>query len=196
MSGAQPRQRGTPAPKGRAWRKSVHGEVNKLTVQDQTAAVKKLLAERPWLDAARVGVYGHSGGGTNTLNLLFRSPETFQVGVASAPVVDMRYYDTIYQERYMGLYPGREEVYRTNSPLAHAEGLRGKLLLIHGGADDNVHFQNSELLINRLVELQKPFDLMVYPNGSHAISEGKGYAVHRFRLLGRYFQTHLPPGGR
>ncbi len=151
MSGAQPRQRCTPAPKGRAWRKSVHGEVNKLTVQDQTAAVKKLLAERPWLDAARVGVYGHSGGGTNTLNLLFRSPETFQVGAASAPVADMRYYDTIYQERYMGLLPGREEIYRLASPLAHAGGLRGR--------------------------------------------EGKGYAVHRFRLLGRYFLTHLPPGG-
>jgi dipeptidyl-peptidase-4 len=188
--------RGAPAPKGREWRKSVHGAVNKLTVQDQTAAVKKLLEQRPYLDPARVGVYGHSGGGTNTLNLLFRSPDTFQVGVASAPVVDMRYYDTIYQERYMGLYEPNMEAYRVNSPLAHAEGLRGKLLLIHGGADDNVHFQNSEVLVNRLVELQKQFDLMVYPNGSHAISEGKGYAVHRVRLMGRYFQTHLPPGGR
>jgi dipeptidyl-peptidase-4 len=96
----------------------------------------------------------------------------------------------------MGLYEPNAEAYRSNSPLAHAEGLRGHLLLIHGGADDNVHFQNSELLINRLVELQKPFDLMVYPNGSHAVSEGKGYQVHRFRLLGRYFQTHLPAGGR
>jgi dipeptidyl-peptidase-4 len=158
--------------------------------------VKKLLEQRPYLDPTRVGVYGHSGGGTNTLNLLFRSPDTFQVGVASAPVVDMRYYDTIYQERYMGLYEPNMEAYRVNSPLAHAEGLRGKLLLIHGGADDNVHFQNSEVLVNRLVELQKQFDLMVYPNGSHAISEGKGYAVHRVRLMGRYFQTHLPPGGR
>ena len=188
--------RGTPAPKGREWRKAFSGEGNAIAVKDQTAALKHLLHARPYLDASRVGVWGHSGGGANTLNLLFRSPETYHVGVASAPVSDVHYYDSIYQERYLGLPDQNTAGYRAASPINFAEGLKGKLLLVHGAADDNVHFQNSELLINRLVELQKPFDLMVYPNGSHALTEGKGYAVHRYRLIARYFQTHLPSGGR
>ncbi len=165
-------------------------------VQEQTTALKSLLQQRPYLDPARIGVWGHSGGGANTLNLLFRSPETYQVGVALAPVTDQLLYDTIYQERYMGLPEQNAKGYRDGSPITHAAGLRGRLLLIHGAADDNVHYQNSERLINRLVELQKPFDLMVYPNGTHSISEGKGYALHRHRLMARYFQTHLPAGGR
>ncbi len=188
--------RGTPAPKGRDWRKVVYGDFNSIATQEQTVALKNLLQQRPYLDASRIGVWGHSGGGANTLNLLFRSPETYHVGVASAPVTDQTLYDTIYQERYMGLPAQNVAGYRNGSPITFAEGLRGKLLLIHGAADDNVHYQNSERLINRLVELEKPFDLMVYPNGSHALNEGKGYALHRYRLMARYFQTHLPAGGR
>ncbi len=184
--------RGTPAPKGRTWRKASHGIGNAVAVEDLPVAMKNLLRQRPYLDAARVGVWGHSGGGANTLNLLFRAPDVFHVGVSTAPVTDTRYYDTIYQERYQGLPSQNENGYRIASPLHFAEGLRGKLLLIHGIADDNVHFQHSELLINRLVELQKQFDLMVYPNGSHSLNEGKGYALHRYRTTARYFQTHLP----
>ena len=188
--------RGTPAPKGRDWRKVIYGDFNSLAVQDQTAALKNLLQQRPYLDASRIGVWGHSGGGANTLNLLFRSPETYHVGVASAPVTDQTLYDTIYQERYMGLPAQNSIGYRNGSPITFAEGLRGKLLLIHGAADDNVHYQNSERLINRLVELAKPFELMVYPSGSHALNEGQGYALHRYRLMARYFLTNLPAGGR
>ena len=188
--------RGTPAPKGRDWRKVIYGEVNVLAVAEQTAALKRLLAERPYLDGARVGVWGHSGGGSNTLNLMFRSPDLFRVGVSSAPVADQKYYDTIYQERYMGLPEQNAAGYKNGSPITWAEGLKGKLLLIHGAADDNVHYQGTELLINRLVELQKPFELMVYPNGSHALAEGKGYSLHHYRLTARYFLEHLPAGGR
>jgi dipeptidyl-peptidase-4 len=188
--------RGTPAPKGRNWRKVVYGDFNSIAAQEQTAALKNLLQQRPYLDTSRIGVWGHSGGGANTLNLLFRSPEIYHVGVASAPVTDQTLYDTIYQERFMGLPAQNVAGYRNGSPITFAEGLRGKLLLIHGAADDNVHYQNSERLINRLVELQKPFDLMVYPNGSHALNEGKGYALHRYRLMARYFQANLPAGGR
>ena len=188
--------RGTPAPKGRDWRKVIYGEVNVLATREQTGALKNLLRERPYLDRSRVGVWGHSGGGSNTLNLLFRSPDTYHVGIALAPVTDQLLYDTIYQERYVGLPAQNAEGYKKGSPITFAEGLRGKLLLIHGAADDNVHFQNTERLINRLVELQKPFDLMVYPNGSHAITEGKGYNVHRYQLMARYFRTNLPAGGR
>lgn len=188
--------RGTPAPKGRDWRKACYGEGNAIAVRDQTAALKNLLAQRPYLDAARVGVWGHSGGGANTLNLMFRSPETYHVGVAAAPVTDVHYYDTIYQERYLGLPKENAAGYRAASSLPFAEGLRGRLLIIHGGADDNVHYQHTELLVNRLVELQKDFQLMVYPNGTHAISEGKGYHEHRHRLTARFFIDHLPSGAR
>jgi dipeptidyl-peptidase-4 len=188
--------RGTPAPKGREWRKVIYGEVNVRVAQEQATALQNLLRQRPYLDPTRVGVWGHSGGGSNTLNLLFRAPETYHVGIAIAPVTDQLLYDTIYQERYMGLPAQNPQGYRAGSPIHFAAGLRGKLLLIHGAADDNVHFQNSERLINRLVELQKPFDLMVYPNGSHAVSEGKGYSLHRYQLMARHFLTHLPAGGR
>jgi len=151
---------------------------------------------RSYVDASRVGVWGASGGGSNTLNLLFRSPELFRVGVALAPVPDQRLYDTIYQERYMGLPADNAEGYRRGSPIHYAEGLRGKLLLVHGSGDDNVHFQGSEKLVNRLIELGKSFDFMEYPNRSHSISEGRGTTLHLYSLIARYFTANLPAGAR
>ena len=124
--------------------------------------------------AERVGIWGWSGGGSNTLNAMFRFPDVYKVGVSVAPVPDQRLYDTIYQERYMGLPQDNAEGYRVGSPINFAEGLKGKLLIVHGSGDDNVHYQGTERLVNRLVELGKPFDLMVYPNRTHAISEGPG----------------------
>ncbi len=188
--------RGTPTLKGRAWRKSVYGAVGVLSAHDQTKAVLELGRMRPYVDLERVGVWGHSGGGTNTLNLLFRSPEVFRVGVALAPVPDQRLYDTIYQERYMGLPEENADGYRRASPIHHAAGLRGKLLLVHGSGDDNVHMQGTERLANVLIETGKDFDYMIYPNRTHAIAEGKGTLLHRYRLLARYFWENLPAGGR
>lgn len=188
--------RGTPTLKGRAWRKSVYGAVGVLSTQDQTKAVLELGRMRQYVDLGRVGVWGHSGGGTNTLNLLFRSPEVYRVGVALAPVPDQRLYDTIYQERYMGLPEQNAEGYQSASPIHHAAGLRGKLLLVHGSGDDNVHMQGTERLANALIEMGKEFDYMVYPNRTHAIAEGKGTLLHRYRLLARYFLENLPAGGR
>lgn len=188
--------RGTPAPKGRAWRKIVYGTVGVLSSEDQAAAVKSLLASRPYLDGERVGVWGWSGGGTNTLNLMFRSPDIYKVGMAVAPVPDQRLYDTIYQERYMGLPQDNVEGYKAGSAVNFAEGLKGRLLIVHGSGDDNVHYQGTEKLVNRLVELGKPFDLMVYPNRSHSISEGEGTSLHIHALLARYLMEHLPAGPR
>ncbi|HEY3204839.1 MAG TPA: S9 family peptidase [Thermoanaerobaculia bacterium] len=188
--------RGTPAPKGRAWRKIIYGTVGVLATREQTAAVRKLLAERPYLDPDRVASWGWSGGGSMTLNLLFRSPDLYKVGMSVAPVPDQRLYDTIYQERYMGLPRENVEGYRMGSPINFAEGLEGNLLLAHGSGDDNVHFQGSERLINRLVELGKPFDFMAYPNRTHAISEGEGTSLHLHSLLARYLMKHLPAGPR
>jgi len=188
--------RGTPAPRGTAWRKIVYGTIGDLSSKDQAAAVRALVASRPYLDGDRVGVWGWSGGGTNTLNAMFRFPEVYQVGVSVAPVPDQRLYDTIYQERYMGLPQENVEGYRIGSAINFAEGLRGKLLVIHGSGDDNVHAQGTERLINRLIELGKPFDSMIYPNRSHSISEGQGTTPHIYKLIARYFLEHLPAGPR
>ena len=184
--------RGTPAPKGAAWRKVVYGSVGDLSSKEQAAAIRALAARHPFIDIARVGIWGWSGGGTNTLNAMFRFPDLYKAGVAIAPVPDQRLYDTIYQERYMGLPKDNAEGYRIGSAINFAEGLKGKLLIVHGSGDDNVHYQGTERLVNRLVELGKPFDMMVYPNRTHAISEGPGTSAHVYQLIARYFLEHLP----
>lgn len=180
--------RGTPALKGAAWRKVVYGTVGKLSAQDQAHAIRALAAQRPYLDASRVAIWGWSGGGSNTLNAMFRYPDVYRTGVAVAPVPDQRLYDTIYQERYMGLPDANAHGYREGSPIHFAEGLAGRLLIIHGTGDDNVHYQGTERLINRLVELKKPFDMMAYPNRSHSISEGPGTSYHVYSLIARYLR--------
>jgi len=188
--------RGTPSLKGREWRKIIYGSVGELASRDQAAAVRALSRTYPYVDSTRVGVWGWSGGGSMTLNLMFRSPELYKVGMSVASVPDQRLYDTIYQERYMGLPTSNADGYRRGSPINFAEGLRGKLLIVHGSGDDNVHFQGFERLTNRLVELGKSFDMMVYPNRSHCICEGPGTSVHLYHLLTRYLTTNLPAGGR
>jgi dipeptidyl-peptidase-4 len=185
--------RGTPAPKGAAWRKVIYGTVGDLSSKEQAAAIRALAARHVFVDLDRVGVWGWSGGGSNTLNSMFRFPDIYKVGVSVAPVPDQKLYDTIYQERYMGLPQDNVEGYRVGSPINFAEGLKGKLLLVHGSGDDNVHFQGTERLVNKLVELGKPFDLMVYPNRTHAIAEGPGTTAHVYQLIARYFLQHLPP---
>jgi dipeptidyl-peptidase-4 len=184
--------RGTPALKGTKWRQEIGGAIGPLAAKDYAGAVKRLIEERPYIDGSRVGVWGRSGGGTSTLNLMFRYPEVFRVGVSVAPVPDQRLYDTIYQERYMGL-PAENPKGYAESAIHYAEGLRGRLLLIHGSGDDNVHIQGTERLLNRLIELGKPVDLMVYPNRAHPLTEGKGTAYHQHLTMGRYFYDHLKP---
>ncbi len=188
--------RGTPAPKGRAWRKALYHRIGILNSAEQADAVRTLEARRPYIDPARVGVWGWSGGGSETLNLMFRSPDIFSVGMSVAPVPDERLYDTVYQERYMGLPQVDSAGYREGSPINHAEGLRGSLLVVHGSGDDNVHYQGTERLVNRLVELGKPFQLMVYPNRTHCICQGRGTTLHVYSLLTRYLETHLAAGPR
>jgi dipeptidyl-peptidase-4 len=188
--------RGTPAPKGAAWRKVVYGAVGELSAAEQAAAIQALAARHAFIDLDRVGIWGWSGGGSNTLNCLFRSPDLYKVGVSVAPVPDQRLYDTIYQERYMGVPETNADGYRRGSPITFADGLKGRLLIVHGSGDDNVHYQGTERLVNRLVELGKPFDLMVYPNRSHSISEGPGTTPHVYQMIARYFLANLPAGPR
>jgi dipeptidyl-peptidase-4 len=188
--------RGTPTLKGAAFRTIVYGAVGELSSKEQAQAVGALAAKYSFIDRDRVGIWGWSGGGSSTLNAMFRYPDVYKVGVAVAPVPDQRLYDTIYQERYMGLPQDNADGYRRGSPISFAEGLKGDLLIVHGTGDDNVHFQGTEMLINRLVALEKRFDVMVYPNRTHGISEGPGTTVHVYRKVAHYFLDHLPPGPR
>jgi dipeptidyl-peptidase-4 len=187
--------RGTPSPRGRGFRKAIYTQVGLVNSADQAAAARTI-RRWPWVDSTRIAVWGWSGGGSTTLNLMFRYPDLYQTGMAVAPVPDERLYDTIYQERYMGLPQENEAVYREGSPLFFANRLRGNLLLVHGSGDDNVHFQGSERLINALVAANRPFTLMVYPNRSHCICEGSGTTVHIYSLLTSYLEQHVPAGGR
>jgi len=184
--------RGTPAPRGRAFRKVIYQKVGVVNVNDQAAALRTMRGWS-WVDSTRIGVWGWSGGGSMTLHLMFQHPELYQTGMAVAPEADVRMYDTIYQERYLGLPQQSPEAYRDASGVTYADKLRGNLLVVHGQGDDNVHYQATERLINALVAANRPFTLMEYPNRSHCICEGDGTTLHLFSLLTRYLEQNLPP---
>ncbi len=187
--------RGTPAPRGRAWRKSIYGNIGTLASQDQAAALTKI-SDWSFVDASRIGIWGWSGGGSMTLNMMFRYPDLYHVGMSVAPVPDQRLYDTIYQERFMGLPQENVEGFQQGSPITHALGLKGDLLIVHGTGDDNVHYQGTERLINKLIENNLPFQMMAYPNRSHSINEGEGTSRHLRELLTSFLYEHLEAGGR
>ncbi|MBI1839996.1 MAG: S9 family peptidase [Verrucomicrobia bacterium] len=183
--------RGVMSPRGRDFRKAAHRQIGIQTVADQAAAARALLKRWPFLDPKRVGVWGWSGGGSMSLNAIFQYPEVYSMAMAVAPVADQRYYDTIYQERYMGLPSENPEGYRLGSPITHATKLRGDLLVAHGTGDDNVHYQGTEALINELIANRKAFTMMAYPDRTHSISEGRNTTRHLFDLLTRYLDDHL-----
>ncbi len=183
--------RGTAAPRGRDWRRSLYGAVGTVTSRDQADALRAICARFDYIDCDRVGVWGHSGGGSMTLNLMFRHPDLYHVGVSRAPVADQRLYDSIYQERYSGLLPEYEEAYKESSAITYASRLEGKLLIIHGTGDDNVHYQGTERLINELVRHNRPFEMLAYPNRQHALRKGEGTELHMYSTMTRYFEEHL-----
>lgn len=184
--------RGTRSPRGREWRHSIYQQLGIITVQDQADALDAMLAQWSWMDGNRVGMWGHSGGGSQTLNALFRHPDKFHAGIALAPVPDLRLYDTIYQERYSGLLPEAAASYAETSAITHAANLQGSLLLVHGTADDNVHYQGSERLIDELVKHQKQFRFMSYPNRTHGIREGEGTSLHLRTMMSEFFWEAIP----
>ena len=183
-------------PRGREWRKCVYRRIGVLASADQAAAARALLKKRPYIDPERVGIWGWSGGGSMTLNAMFRHPDLYRTGIAVAFVSDQRLYDSIYQERYMGLPKDNEEGYTQGSPITFAKRLRGNLLLVHGTGDDNVHYQNCEALINELIRYDKKFTVMPYPNRSHGIYEGEGTTRHLYELFTRFLNDNLPAGPR
>ena len=187
--------RGTPSPKGAAWRKSIYKKVGILNVRDQAMAAKEILKWN-YVDKDRILVSGWSGGGSTTLNLMFQYPEIYKTGIAVAPVASRFTYDNIYEERYMGLPQENKADYTQASAITHAKGLKGNLLVIHGTGDDNVHYQNTELLINELVKFNKQFSMMSYPNRTHNINEGKGTSQHLFALITNYIKEKCPGSGK
>lgn len=187
--------RGTPVPKGREWRKSIYRKIGIVNIDDQAKAAKEVF-KMGFIDTSRVAVWGWSGGGSATLNLMFRYPEIYKTGISIAAVAFQLTYDNIYQERYMGLPQENREDFVKGSPITHAKNLRGNLLYIHGTGDDNVHYQNAELLQNELIKYNKQFQFMSYPNRSHSISEGEGTTRHLSTLYTNYLKQYCPPGGK
>jgi dipeptidyl-peptidase-4 len=186
--------RGTPAPRGRAWRKCIYRQVGILASADQAAATRAIIESWPYVDPARIGIWGWSGGGSMSLNAIFRYPDLYHTAMAVAFISNQRFYDTIYQERYMGLPDDNEEGYKNGSPITFAHQLEGNLLIVHGTGDDNCHYQSCEALINELIEHGKHFSMMAYPNRSHSIKEGENTRRHLYELLTRYLKENLPPG--
>jgi dipeptidyl-peptidase-4 len=188
--------RGTPAPKGRAWRKAIYRKIGVVNIRDQAMGAKAMFERWNWIDTSRVAVWGWSGGGSSTLNCLFQYPEIYKTGIAVAAVANQLTYDNIYQERYMGLPQENKEDFLAGSPVTHAKNLQGNLLYIHGTGDDNVHYQNAEMLVNELIRYNKYFQFMPYPNRSHGIGEGEGTRAHLRTMFTKFLKTHCPPGGR
>jgi putative heme-binding domain-containing protein len=183
--------RGTNVPRGREWRKSVHKKIGIIAPTEQAAAVRELLKRWPFVDPTRVGSWGWSGGGSMSLNALFRHPDLYRTAIAVAPVADQRLYDTIYQERYMGLPTDNAAGYRDGSPITHAGKLRGNLLLVHGTGDDNCHYQGTERLMEELIAKGKRFSVLPYPNRTHAIGEGRNTNQHLMEAMTRFLHDNL-----
>lgn len=188
--------RGTPSPRGAGFRKIIYKNIGIINAKDQADAALALLQKFSWMDPSRVGVWGWSGGGSMTLNLLFQYPDIYKMGVSVAPVGAQWLYDTAYQERYMGLFPNNKEHYIKGSPVTYASNLKGKLLLIHGTGDDNVHYQNAEIVINELIKHNKQFTMFGYPNRSHGIYEGEGTTLHLYTMMTNFILSNLTPGAK
>ena len=174
--------------RGTAFDDVIYKNMGDFEVRDQVTGAK-WLADKPYVDASRVGVYGWSYGGYMTLLCMFKAPEVFKAGIAGAPVVNWRLYDTHYTERYMA-DPADGDFYERSSPITYVDGLEGNLLLIHGMADDNVFFDNSVQLMAALQQAEKQFELMTYPGKRHGI-RGEAERVHLNQMRLDFFKRHL-----
>jgi len=173
--------------RGKTFQNLHYMKLGQVEFEDHVAFVKDL-ARRPYVDAGRVGITGHSYGGYFTCLCLLKAPDVFQVGVAGAPVTDWRNYDSIYTERYMRRPQDNPDGYEKSSCLTYAKNLKGRLFIHHGTVDDNVHPTNTIQLVNALLRENKKFDLMMYPEQQHGI----GFARYPESRV-EYFVEHLKP---
>ncbi len=183
--------RGTKVPRGHDWRRSIYKQIGILASQDQSKAALKIFDTYPFIDRSRVGMWGWSGGGQMTLNCMFRYPEIYKTGIAVSFVCYQRLYDATYQERYMGLLSDNAKGYYDGSPINHAGNLQGKLMIIHGTGDDNVHYQSFEMLVNELIRKNKIFSMMSYPMRTHGINEGENTSLHLRRTMEKFWKENL-----
>lgn len=186
--------RGTRTPRGREWRKAIYRKIGIIAALDHAAGVRQIIEDYPFVDESRIGIHGWSGGGSMTLNCMFRFPELYKTGIAVAFVADQKNYDTIYQERYMSTPQDNPEGYRDGSPITHAHNLEGRLLIMHGTADDNVHYQSFEMLTNELIKHNKLFSQMSYPMRSHGIKERENTSYHVRQTMEKFWLENLEPG--
>jgi len=180
--------RGTGA-QGRDFKKVTYLQLGKYEVEDQIAAAQSL-AKHPNVDASRIGIWGWSYGGFMASNCLMQGSEVFKAAIAVAPVTNWRFYDNIYTERFMRTPQENPQGYDDNSPINFAKDLQGKYFLIHGAADDNVHYQNSMEMISAMVKANKQFDLFIYPNKNHGIYGGNT-RNHLFNMIHTYILEEL-----
>jgi len=183
--------RGTRVPRGRDFRKSIYRQIGLLAADDQAKAAKKIVADHSFIDEKRVGIWGWSGGGQMSLHCIFRHAGVYKSAIAVAFVSQQTLYDNIYQERYMGLPNDNVAGYREGSPLTHAGKLEGNLMIIHGTGDDNVHYQNFEMLVNELIKNNKLFTMLSYPMRDHGISQGKNTTLHMRRSMEKFWKDNL-----
>ena len=188
--------RGTKTPRGREWHKSIYRQIGVLAVKDYAAGVQAIIKKYPFVDSTRLGIHGWSGGGQMTLNSMFLFPALYKTGIAVAFVSDQRNYNTIYQERYMSTPQDNPEGYKTGSPINNAYNLQGNLLIMHGTADDNVHYQSFEMLSNELIKQNKLFSQMSYPMRSHGINERENTSYHLRETMEKFWLQNLPAGGK
>ena len=175
--------------RGKKFKNLAYGDLGKWSTHDQIEGAK-YLGSLPYVDAGRIGIWGHSGGGYLTAMAMTKGAPYFKVGIARAPVTDFRFYDTIWTERYMGLPKDNAAGYKSASVMTYADKLQGKLYLIHGMADDNVHIQNTVQLQEALQALNKQFDVMYYHGRNHAITGGTTQ-LHLHTLMTNYFMKNL-----
>ncbi|WP_075341070.1 S9 family peptidase [Tenacibaculum agarivorans] len=176
--------------KGRDFKKVTQKELGKYEVEDQIAAAKFFSTE-PYVDAKNIGIWGWSYGGFMSTNCLLQGNDVFSMAIAVAPVTSWRFYDTIYTERYMTTPQENASGYDNNSPITHADKLKGDYLLVHGSGDDNVHVQNTTRMVNALVEANKQFDLFIYPDRTHGIYRGKNTRLHLFTKMTNFVLNSL-----
>jgi len=175
--------------KGADFKKVTQNELGKYEVEDQIAAAKKL-GELPYIDESRIGIWGWSYGGFMSSNALFKGNDVFKMAIAVAPVTSWRFYDTIYTERYMTTPQENPSGYDENSPINHVDKLKGDFLLIHGSGDDNVHLQNTMRMVEALVQADKQFEWMIYPDKNHGIYGGNT-RLHLYKKMTNFINKTL-----
>lgn len=175
--------------KGAAFKKVTQNELGKYEVEDQIQAAKQL-GELSYIDETRIGIWGWSYGGFMSSNALFKGNDVFKMAIAVAPVSSWRFYDTIYTERYMATPQENASGYDNNSPLNHVDKLKGDFLLIHGSGDDNVHLQNTMRMVEALIQADKQFEWMVYPDNNHGIYGGNT-RLHLYKKMTNFINKTL-----